>query len=357
MPDRTYKTFSVTMEKNNVQTRKAAAQLLAAKAGKATGTDFSLEVVLAAYLRDQERTVRPQTVNRNRTTLTRFVRLLGPRIPISDLTAGYIRQILLKQDKPEGWRNEYIIRLKSMMRWAYRNDYIDNTRCIDKLQLFPVPVSARESVENKYLTSDELWAVVAAMEEQPTWKLVTEFLALTGLRFGEFAALRPEDFSEDGIVIDKTYNPNVRSTNKPKNYNSVRILSIQDELAAVIKEINVYVKKAKLQHPQLKDAPFWFPKIPNSQTRRMRNLHMSNYAFDSAFKKVCEDITGKTLTAHALRHTHASLLFEKGFTYDQVGRRLGHGGNSRVTREIYVHITEKLKEKDADAIRQIKLLS
>ena len=109
--------------------------------------------------------------------------------------------------------------------------------------------------------------------------------------------------------------------------------------------------------PEIKKAPYWFPKIPNRRMKKLNNLHISIFAFDKAFKKVCEDITGKSLTAHGLRHTHASLLFEQGFTYDQVGRRLGHAGNSRVTREIYVHITEKLRIKDADAIQQIRLLS
>ena len=357
MPDRTYKVFSVTMEKNNAQTRKAAAQLLAARAGRATGTEFTLENVLAAYLRDQEKTVRPQTAKRNKTTLTRFVRFLGPRVPIADLSAGYCRQVLLKQNKPEGWRNEYIVRLKAMLRWAFRNDYIDNTLCADKLQLFTVPESSMEDVENKYLTSDELWAVIDALEEQPHWQLAAEFLVLTGLRFGEFAALLPEDFSPAGIRINKTYNETYHRTNKPKTYSSIRIVPIQEELAAVIREINLFVKKEKLKHPEIKKAPYWFPKIPNRRMKKLNNLHISIFAFDKAFKKVCEDITGKSLTAHGLRHTHASLLFEQGFTYDQVGRRLGHAGNSRVTREIYVHITEKLRIKDADAIQQIRLLS
>lgn len=357
MPDRTYKTFSVTMEKKNAQTRKAAQQLLAVRAGRASGTEFTLENVLAAYLRDQEKTVRPQTVARNKTTLTRFVKFLGPRIPVMDLSAGYCRQVLLKQNRPEGWMNEYIIRFKAMLRWAYRNDYMEDTKCADKLQLFPVPAASPEDIENKYLTSDELWAVIAALEDQPQWQLAAEFLALTGLRFGEFAALMPEDFSPAGIRICKTYNDTHRLTNDPKTYTSNRTIPIQEELAAVIRDINLMVKKEKLRHPEIKAAPYWFPKIPTSNTRKLKNLHVSIFAFDKAFKKVCEEVTGKSLTAHGLRHTHASLLFEKGFTYDQVGRRLGHAGNSRVTREIYVHITEKLRQKDAEAIKQIRLLS
>ena len=54
--------------------------------------------------------------------------------------------------------------------------------------------------------------------------------------------------------------------------------------------------------------------------------------------------------------THASLLFEKGFQLDAISRRLGHGSNSKVTREIYIHITENLQKKDAAMLDKISIL-
>lgn len=41
--------------------------------------------------------------------------------------------------------------------------------------------------------------------------------------------------------------------------------------------------------------------------------------------------------------------------YWMISRRLGHA-NSKVTREIYLHIMDKLKERDRTEIMQIKLL-
>ena len=46
---------------------------------------------------------------------------------------------------------------------------------------------------------------------------------------------------------------------------------------------------------------------------------------------------------------------EQGIDIDTISRRLGHA-NSRVTREIYLHITEKLKEKENEKLKDIKLL-
>ncbi len=42
-------------------------------------------------------------------------------------------------------------------------------------------------------------------------------------------------------------------------------------------------------------------------------------------------------------------------TIDQISRRLGHE-NSKITRQIYLHIVEKIKEKDRETINSVRLL-
>jgi integrase len=46
---------------------------------------------------------------------------------------------------------------------------------------------------------------------------------------------------------------------------------------------------------------------------------------------------------------------ENGIDIDTISRRLGHE-SSKITREIYLHVTEKLKEKDFERISAIKIL-
>ena len=60
-------------------------------------------------------------------------------------------------------------------------------------------------------------------------------------------------------------------------------------------------------------------------------------------------MAGRQLTTHALRHTSASIMFAQGFTLDEVARRLGHDG-SRITRDIYVHVTKEVREHDRKKI-------
>lgn len=50
------------------------------------------------------------------------------------------------------------------------------------------------------------------------------------------------------------------------------------------------------------------------------------------------------ITPHVFRHTHASLLLEAGESVKVVQQQLGHE-NSKVTLDIYAHITNNVPKK------------
>ena len=49
---------------------------------------------------------------------------------------------------------------------------------------------------------------------------------------------------------------------------------------------------------------------------------------------------------HSLRHTHATMLAERGSSPKYVQHRLGHK-NIQVTMNIYLHLTDKISEEGA----------
>ena len=57
-------------------------------------------------------------------------------------------------------------------------------------------------------------------------------------------------------------------------------------------------------------------------------------------------------TFHALRHTHASILYEQGLNDKYISERLGHKDNS-TTREVYIHLTEQSREQGETAVNGI----
>lgn len=83
----------------------------------------------------------------------------------------------------------------------------------------------------------------------------------------------------------------------------------------------------------------------------------SHYLFDYSkyLRETSERIIGRRITPHTLRHTHASLLMEQGIDIESISKRLGHN-DSRVTKEIYLHVTKKLENKRNEQLRELKIL-
>ena len=123
--------------------------------------------------------------------------------------------------------------------------------------------------------------------------------------------------------------------NVAKTQASMRTIHIQPQLLELLKQIEVYYKRMELRTGNLSDLLF----------HAEDGGYFSYYAYRKQLAKASEQVLGRKLTPHALRHSHASLLFEQSFTVDEVQHRLGHS-KSQVTRDIYIHVTRELQEKE-----------
>lgn len=72
-------------------------------------------------------------------------------------------------------------------------------------------------------------------------------------------------------------------------------------------------------------------------------------------RKICKKHKFKEIKIHGFRHTHCSLLFESGFTIQEVQDRLGHS-DLKTTMSIYAHVTEKQRDKMADKFAKFMAL-
>lgn len=338
-----WKSVTVTIDKNTAQKRNEAYKRLEAMiAVKCTPkTETRLQTLVDAWIQYQKTVFKASTWKRNESTGNRLVQIIGD-VPLCDLTAGLIRSKLLEHTTNAGTLNEYIARLKALIRWGYQNDYLRDTICIDKLQRFNDD-SKHSKVQDKYLEPDELKAVIEAAT--PFYGSVIEFMALSGLRIGEAIALTNDDVHPDFIMVNKTYDPRNKQTTTPKTPESIREVHVQPELKAVIVRI-----------------------LAQSQINRFRNSkHYKNFLlgptgeplsywkFNRIFGELTEKVTGRKLPSHALRHTHASLLAASGVPLETISRRLGHA-DSKITREIYLHVTEKTRARDAELIDSVSIL-
>ena len=57
----------------------------------------------------------------------------------------------------------------------------------------------------------------------------------------------------------------------------------------------------------------------------------------------------KNLTTHFFRHTHVTKLAELGVPLYVIQRRVGHS-NSKITQQLYLHVTQKSKQEVIDKL-------
>lgn len=341
---------SVVMEKDTAQTRKVAQRALDAKIQAAVdkttpAADITLGKLAEQYIAEQKITRKEATSRRNYFMAQKALRIFGKDTLVNALNANYIRTRLIALDEGADTKNEILKRFKGMLRWGFRHDLVSDVSYLDKVERFNAPPH-REKIEDKYLESAELSDLLAGMQH-PVWKAVTKFLALSGLRFGEFAALKKMDVDISGrtIRVSMTYDPNNKVETEAKTYDSCRDVYMQDELASAAKDLRLLMMKQKVLNGY--DTDLYMCSADGS--------HVKYYAYNKYLQENALRIVGRKITPHALRHTHVSLLAENGISIDTISRRIGHS-DSEITREIYLHVTDKLKEKENEQLKGLRII-
>ena len=341
---------SVVMEKDTAQARKVAQRAIDAKIQAAISASDQLEEITIAHLikkyrEEQAATLKESTCRRNYWMGNLMMEILGKDTLVDSLSANYIRTKLIALDRTAEQKNEILKRFKGILNWGYKHDYIKDVSYLDKIEFFKA-APHKEKIQDKFLEAQEAANLIAGMQH-PVWKAVTQFLILSGLRIGELIALNKEDVSmKDRIIhVTKTYDSVNRVVTDTKTMESRRDVYIQDELYAIAKELNLLMMKQKIMHGYQTDL--FVADIDGGP--------ISYYAYNKYLKENSKRILGRTIVPHALRHTHASLLMEQGVSIDTISRRLGHA-DSQITRQIYLHVTKKLREKENEQLKGLKII-
>lgn len=172
--------------------------------------------------------------------------------------------------------------------------------------------------------------------------------ALSGLRIGEAIALEQKDvdFENRIISVNKTVDIVNDIVTAPKTLTSTREVYMQDELLDLCRKIKAYTMSECMRN--------------GVRTRLFvcdeNGDHVQYYAYNKCLKRTAKNVLGREITSHIMRHTHVALMAEAGVDLETISDRLGHA-NSKVTREVYMHVTERMKEERNNRIKSISLLA
>ncbi len=172
------------------------------------------------------------------------------------------------------------------------------------------------------MTDEQVTALVASLRLKRD-KAMLLLMLHGGLRPGEVLNLRPEDVSYARRRVTIRFR-----TDHPKG---VRTKFHQPE---TLQAVNDYVMS---ERPQEAECPYLFL-VGGGGKRRIEPL--GYHALVKLFERHCErlGIREPWITPHALRHTHATKLWEGGMRELTLQKRLGHA--SPESTQMYTHVAD-----------------
>ncbi|MBQ3279141.1 MAG: site-specific integrase [Clostridia bacterium] len=168
----------------------------------------------------------------------------------------------------------------------------------------------------------------------------------TGLRMGEALALQWSDVNWKKNTISVTKNL-IRVKNRSGKGKKYKLI-LQDKPKTEKSRRIVPLNKAALAALEdLKTAPGYRPEgfiIHNKD-----GAAVLPRTLEETLENMCAAVGIRKIGVHALRHTYATRLFEKGVDIKIISELLGHS-STEITYRIYVHVIDSLKEAAVEAL-------
>lgn len=285
--------------------------------GQQNNCDIEFKTLVDLYMEDVATRVRSTTLENKKYVIDLKITPYFGKMNVNKITPNHIRK----------WQNELIKKGYSQTYLKSINNQISAifNFAIKYYNLSSSPALKAGAMGKKNADDMQFWTVkefkkFIEYDDKPISELAFKVLFWTGMRSGELMALTYKDINLSDKIIDinKTYTRLKKEDiiNSPKTPKSKRTISISNSLC---EDIEKY--KNKLYDYKESDRIFNFTK----------------FFLGHEMRRVCKKSGVKQIRIHDLRHSHASLLIELGFTPLLIAERLGHE-KVQTTLDTYSHL-------------------
>ncbi len=280
---------------------------------------MSFKSLVELYKEDISPRIKP-TTNANKGFMidTKLIPFFG-EMPINAITATTVRKWQTELiASPENYSQTYLKTINNQLSAIFNF-------AVKYYGLKSNPARECGSMGKKKASSIQFWTQTEfnsfiSVVDNLTDYTIFMLLYYSGMRSGELFALTLSDFdfSVGTVSINKNY---ARQNGKdliltPKTEKSKRVVSLPDFM---MDKINEYISKI----------------YGLSQTQRL--FPANKHTLKKHMDKYCDKSGVKKIRIHDLRHSHASLLIELGFSPLLISERLGHE-NIETTLQTYSHL-------------------
>ncbi|MCA4131884.1 site-specific integrase [Arthrobacter sp. M4] len=285
--------------------------------------------------------IRPSsgTIKTYQRMLDLHVRDVIGHVPVDELDyrhlAHWVKSMMRKGRSPKTIHNVHGL-ISAAMNTAQMLGYIPRNPC----RGVQLPTLEKPEDEARFLTHAEFSMVMEGMGER--YKAFTNFLVMTGTRFGEATALTVAD-------LDLFSKPPTARINKAwKRDGQSQFYIGATKTGAGKRTIGLNPSLVELLIPLVANRPGNELVFTTHQGRRIiHQVYWRQYWVPAVQAAKAQGLT-KSPRIHDLRHTHASWLVQDGVNLFIISRRLGHT-STRTTEQVYGHLMPDALQVAADA--------
>ena len=292
--------------------------------------DMKFENFWKMYYADMETRLREHTMRTKKYIVELKILPYFGNKRVNDITAADIRQ----------WQNELINmgysptylktinnQLSAIFNYAVRYYDLKSNPCAKAGSM-----GKSKAEEMDFWTGEEFRKFIDSVMNKRLSYMAFMILYWTGMRLGELLALNPKDvdLEKRTISITKSYQRLGKKDviTPPKTSKSKRVITIPEFLAADIKD---YMDSLY----DLQEDDRLFP--------------ITKYYLEHEMQRGIKESGVKRIRVHDLRHSHASMLIELGFSPLEIANRLGHE-KVETTLNTYAHLYPNKQTKLAERL-------
>lgn len=249
---------------------------------------------------------------------------------VNDITAADIRQWqneLIKMGYSPTYLKTINNQLSAIFNYAVRYYDLKSNPCVKAGSM-----GKSKAEEMDFWTGEEFRKFIDSVMNKRLSYMAFMTLYWTGMRMGELLALNPKDIDLEKrtISITKSYQRLGKKDviTPPKTPKSKRVITIPEFLAADIKD---YMDSLY----DLQEDDRLFP--------------ITKYYLEHEMQRGIKESGVKRIRVHDLRHSHASMLIELGFSPLEIANRLGHE-KVETTLNTYAHLYPNKQTKLAERL-------
>ena len=294
--------------------------------------DFNMlfEDFLKIYYSDMDTRLREHTMRTKKYVFELKILPYFGKMKMNEITASDIRKWqseLIKQGYAPTYLKTINNQLAALFNYAVRYYDLPNNPCRKAGSM-----GKGKADEMNFWTKEEFDKFIDAIMNKQQSYMAFMTLFWTGIRIGELLALNVADvdFEKRTISITKSYQcmGGRDAITEPKTPKSKRVIAIPQFLVVDLQD---YVNS--MYGGQGEDRLF----------------PITKYYLEHEMQRGIKESGVKRIRIHDLRHSHASLLVEMGFSPLEIANRLGHE-KIETTLNTYSHLYPDKREQLADRL-------